>query len=282
VGDTATGQTAGKKRDPESGEKPKKGGSAAGGDPGGTNAARGRKPRRSHQYQCPNPSGLRVAAGIKIQNVADQAVFVLRQSGPRAAIQYLVGHQVDPALAEHAVNAGMTPKPPRSTIMPEEGRREFCVGRTPRVYETLGKTVLARMIKEGKAYEVKGGEPMVSSEDPDTHEIGWYKLSDCTMGHHPEPVVLYWNRLGRTYHRPGGEPAPEVRDWMNDEGNYIIEFGPHNYSKGARLKNAGHAYLDPVPTPPGKGADGGADPGPGAAHRTGGRRPLTDREVGRG
>jgi len=101
------------------------------------------------------------------------------------------------------------------------------------------------MEQEGQViYDVRTQEPLIRSTDPITGGAGWYKLSDSTMSHTTD-AVQWWNETGRFYSRPSGEVAPEVRAWMTDPKNYVIEYKTYNYAKGAMTRNAGHRYFNP-------------------------------------
>jgi hypothetical protein len=178
------------------------------------------------------------------QNVAKVALRKLKNDGDAAAIEYLKSKGVSEEVARDAVKATKV-KPPAlpNEVPPGVYPREYYMGRTPRIDEGVGKQVLARMIKDGDAViDSKTGETLIRSIDPKTGEPGWYKLSDCQMGH-KEDAVKWWNEEGRFYPSPDGRPAPEVRAWMEDPKNYVIEFEKHNLAKGAMTKNEGHRYL---------------------------------------
>lgn len=55
---------------------------------------------------------------------------------------------------------------------------------------------------------------------------------------HTTDAVKWWNEVGRTY----GPKAPEVRAFMLDPNNYVLQLGSQNRSSGARL---GMTYQPP-------------------------------------
>lgn len=63
----------------------------------------------------------------------------------------------------------------------------------------------------------------------------WYPIHKTDMGH-INAAVDYWNSTGRYY----GPRSPEVRLFMNDPNNYILEPSSINRSNGASM---GKTYL---------------------------------------
>jgi hypothetical protein len=48
---------------------------------------------------------------------------------------------------------------------------------------------------------------------------------------HRTDAVKYWNETGRYY----GKQSPEVREWMTDPDNYVLDHYRINRSAGAKL-----------------------------------------------
>ena len=66
----------------------------------------------------------------------------------------------------------------------------------------------------------------------------WYPLKDADMAHQTD-AVSWWNSTGRGY----GAKSTEVRDWMLDSDNYVLDHYSLNRSAGAKL---GETYLPPL------------------------------------
>jgi hypothetical protein len=62
----------------------------------------------------------------------------------------------------------------------------------------------------------------------------WYPRSECELGH-IEDAVVYWNREGKYYDRPGGRVAPEIRAHQNDPETFAFEHRSHNAIKGGLM-----------------------------------------------
>ena len=58
------------------------------------------------------------------------------------------------------------------------------------------------------------------------------------MGH-IDDAVSWWNKTGRQY----GAKSKEVREWMLDSKNYVLEYYKTNRSNGAKLLEK---YLPPL------------------------------------
>ena len=65
----------------------------------------------------------------------------------------------------------------------------------------------------------------------------WYPIKDADMAHITDAVV-WWNQKGRFY----GPKSKEVREFMTNAENYVLEHFSHNRSQGAKL---GVTYLPP-------------------------------------
>ena len=59
------------------------------------------------------------------------------------------------------------------------------------------------------------------------------------MAHYPVDAVTWWNQTGRGY----GAKSPEVRAWMLDSKNYVIDYYSYNRAAGPRI---GETYLPPL------------------------------------
>lgn len=105
----------------------------------------------------------------------------------------------------------------------EEGAREKYLGATPGKASATGKVVVARYrtsldAKQKVIVEWKPGR--------------WWPIDDCDMSHDPVDAVDFWNNTAR----PRGWPpkGPDVRAWMLDPKNYILEPAPINRGRGSR------------------------------------------------
>jgi hypothetical protein len=205
------------------------------------------KKAKKYPFKCPSAGALRTVAKLKKRkNVAKVAVRKLRMFGPEAAVEYLKGKGVHHATAAAAVRAGQKPPPPRDARFPKDPkkRRVFCVGKTPGKYSPVGQQVIERMMGRGQAKKVNG-KIYIRSRFREGGKPRWFSLSRCSMGHR-EDVVKWWNRKGRRYHRPGGNVAPQVRAWMTNPKNYVMEYNGLNFSKGSKTGGEGHRYKPPV------------------------------------
>ncbi|HEY3705555.1 MAG TPA: DUF4157 domain-containing protein [Terracidiphilus sp.] len=113
-------------------------------------------------------------------------------------------------------------------------RRETYLGKTPGKYSDVGMEVQARMRANGtlKTDPVTGDVMFKASNDQ------WYPLEDADMSHYPVDAVSYWNETGRNF----GPRSPEVRAWMTDARNYVLDHYSLNRSAGGSL---GEEYLPP-------------------------------------
>jgi len=69
----------------------------------------------------------------------------------------------------------------------------------------------------------------------------WYELKYADMSHKTD-AVTWWNSTGRSF----GAKSPEVRSWMLDPENYVLDYFSINRSAGATLGNSGVVYLPPL------------------------------------
>ncbi|MEH2131861.1 MAG: RHS repeat-associated core domain-containing protein, partial [Nostoc sp.] len=105
------------------------------------------------------------------------------------------------------------------------GRRDFYMGPNPNKDSSVGQQVIERMRTEGKIRN--NGEHIEVLGDNGS----WYHINDTDMSH-IKSAVEWWNEVGYKY----GKKSPEVRDFMNDPNNYILEpIGP-NRSRGGKAK----------------------------------------------
>ncbi len=114
---------------------------------------------------------------------------------------------------------------------PEKGSRETYVGSTPGKASATGRTLIRVVYLEAKPTRIRTTEKGVvevrwNDSDPDS----WHPLADCDMSHHPTDAVDYWNDTGRLY----GPKAPEVRAWMLDYKNYMLEPASINRSRASK------------------------------------------------
>lgn len=134
-------------------------------------------------------------------------------------------------------------------------KRKKYVGATPSKWSKVGKGVLERMHEEDPS-QIKN-MPKGSPEEWTKEQLSrvkirgedgkWYPYSECDMGHYPIDAVVYWNNVGRFH----GAKAPEVIDWMNDPGNYLLQPGPINQGDGRIMGASGFSYQPPVKLPDG-------------------------------
>lgn len=87
------------------------------------------------------------------------------------------------------------------------------------------------MEEEGTYRNVDGVETFCDSQG------GWHDISEADMSH-IDAAVLWWNREGYKY----GPRSIEVRNFMNDPSNYILDHYSINRSEGHTLPT----YRDPL------------------------------------
>lgn len=119
-------------------------------------------------------------------------------------------------------------KVPSSTI----SNRQKYMGGTPGKNTSVGTTVQDRMRSEGTLRGSSDSSEVLGSDGK------WYSIKDTDMGH-KDGAVDYWNREGR-YH---GAKSKEVRDFMNDPDNYVLEPKNINRCNGAKC---GQTYQPPA------------------------------------
>jgi YD repeat-containing protein len=107
------------------------------------------------------------------------------------------------------------------------------MGGTPSKYSRVGKAVVARMRANGDivgegAY-LKGNPNNLMLKNAD----GTFTRIDETVDMaHIEDAVTWWNEKGRMF----GARSPEVKAFMNNPDNYVLQPRSINRSEGARLR----------------------------------------------
>ncbi len=107
----------------------------------------------------------------------------------------------------------------------EGSLRDRYLGDTPGKASATGRRVIARY-ENARPMKIRTVSGVVEVEWKSTT---WHPLLDCDMSHHPEDAVDYWNRAGRHT----GPKSSEVRAWMLDAANYILEPAAVNRSRGS-------------------------------------------------
>jgi filamentous hemagglutinin len=115
------------------------------------------------------------------------------------------------------------------------------MGATPDKFSRTGREVVERMRAEGliqgEGPLLRGNPNNLSIQAPDG---SWVRIgSNVDMAHRVD-AVTWWNEVGRTY----GSKAPEVRQFMLNSDNYVLQLGSANRSAGAKL---GQTYQPPAP-----------------------------------
>ena len=99
-----------------------------------------------------------------------------------------------------------------------------CVGRTPGKGSKTGRAVIAKMRSKGK---IIGTGPNMMYQASNGL---WHPISTADMAHKHD-AVEYWNRRGGFF----GAKSAEVRAWMLDPDNYVLDHFSLNRSAGALL-----------------------------------------------
>ena len=105
------------------------------------------------------------------------------------------------------------------------------MGRTPGKSSSTGRSVIERMMQEGKARSGEGGLEILNSEGQ------WVAASSTDMSHIKDAVKAWNEGLNKT-----GPRSPEVRQFMKDPSNYELDSSNINRSKGAKLRET---YIEP-------------------------------------
>jgi len=161
-------------------------------------------------------------AGARLANNAK----VARSGGRTASPGESEAPPIDPAGSGNPVRA--------------VANRLLYMGRTPSKYSRTGRDVVERMREEGFILgegELLRGNPnnlMLVNADGSTVRIG----SNVDMAHRID-AVTWWNETGRFF----GAKSPEVRTFMLDPNNYVLQLGSINRSAGAKLNQV---YLPPA------------------------------------
>ncbi|PKB13783.1 HNH/ENDO VII superfamily nuclease [Janthinobacterium sp. 64] len=181
-------------------------------------------------------SGVKGLAGLsKSAGVADAEAAKIMATGAKAA-------QTEQVLAKSGVVADDLVAVPIATpagngvkiLRKIKSLREKYLGKTPGKGSRTGREVQERMRADGTLRDdAFTGQPEFLASDNK-----WYELRFADMAH-KEDAVSWWNRLGRQY----GAKAPEVRTWMLDSKNYVLDLNSLNRSAGAKLKVG---YLPPL------------------------------------
>jgi len=121
-----------------------------------------------------------------------------------------------------------------TTAIKKISNRLKYLGRTPGKASKTGKEVFERMLK-GKppTARIKKGIKEFKASDGK-----WYDISKADMSHKTD-AVSWWNKTGRKY----GAKSKEVREWMLDSKNYVLDHFSLNRSAGAKL---GEVYKLPL------------------------------------
>lgn len=114
----------------------------------------------------------------------------------------------------------------------QASKRSQYMGGTPGKNSPTGRTVIERMKGEGKIKKIGKEWRFLASDG------NWYLLEDADMSH-IQSAVSYWNKKGRFT----GAKSIEVRMFMNDAGNYYLEYYRINRSEGGAMTAR---YLPPA------------------------------------
>lgn len=112
--------------------------------------------------------------------------------------------------------------------------RELFLGKTPGKTSKTGRDVIARMEKDGQIRT----DPLTGEKQFKASNQKWYNIDEADMAH-TKDAVTYWNKEGRYY----GARSPEVRAFMTDSKNYVLDHYSLNRSAGAKLPEN---YLNPL------------------------------------
>lgn len=100
--------------------------------------------------------------------------------------------------------------------------RQQYMGGTPGKFSSTGVDVMVRMFTEGKLRVGASGVEIHSAEGE------WIAIGRTDMSHIVD-AVDYWNREGYAT----GPQSDEVRTFMLDPANYVLERSTTNRSRGA-------------------------------------------------
>ena len=124
-----------------------------------------------------------------------------------------------------------------TTAIKKISNRLKYLGRTPGKASKTGREVFERMMKgkppTARIRKVKGKDVKEFFDGKK-----WRDIKEADMGH-IDDAVSWWNKTGRQY----GAKSKEVREWMLDSKNYVLEYYKTNRSNGAKLLEK---YLPPL------------------------------------
>ncbi len=103
--------------------------------------------------------------------------------------------------------------------------RLITVGKTPGKNSRTGREVISRMRREGNIVGTGSSARFKASDGR------WYPLREADMAHKHD-AVRYWNTRGGYF----GAKSKEVRCWMLDSDNYVLDHYRLNRSAGARIR----------------------------------------------
>ncbi|MEZ6134463.1 MAG: GH-E family nuclease [Pirellulaceae bacterium] len=115
--------------------------------------------------------------------------------------------------------------------------RDQYLGGTPRKNSKTGRQVQARM-KESGDLRVKNGVTQIRYTAPGATRGTWHDLDETVDMAHLVDAVTWWNSTGYKF----GEKSKEVREWMLNPDNYVLQPQSINRSQGARI---GKTYIAP-------------------------------------
>jgi RHS repeat-associated protein len=110
--------------------------------------------------------------------------------------------------------------------------RAQLVGRTPGKTSRTGREVIERMEANGTVRLGPDGKEFLALNGR------WYPIAEADMSHIKD-AVTWWNETGRGF----GARATEVRQWMLDSANYVLDHFSLNRSAGAAGAALGQRYL---------------------------------------
>jgi HNH/ENDO VII superfamily nuclease with conserved GHE residues len=115
------------------------------------------------------------------------------------------------------------------------------MGTTPDKYSRTGRDVIERMQAEGL---IQGEGPLLRGNPNNLMMQGaegtWVRIDGAVDMAHRTDAVTWWNEAGRFH----GAKSPEVRQFMLDPNNYVLQQSAINRSAGANLRQT---YLPPAP-----------------------------------
>ena len=109
-------------------------------------------------------------------------------------------------------------------------RAEY-LGATPGKYSSTGLQVQARMKASGDL-RIKNGVIQIRYTAADATRGKWYDLDQTVDMAHITDAVTWWNSTGYIF----GAKSKEVREWMLNPDNYILQPQSINRADGARLR----------------------------------------------